>query len=95
MVLICLYRIPLLNKYREMTSGRLQVLCQIFPKGLLAFLANPVLTGETVREFLSDIDEAADRGAVRACLDPELGFFLSAAMSAATARQAKAPSPGS
>ncbi|NWG12907.1 MAG: DoxX family protein [Acidobacteria bacterium] len=62
-VLLCTYQIPLLHKYRELTSGRMQVLCQIFPKGLLAFLTNPILSRETVQDFMSDIDEAIHRGA--------------------------------
>jgi uncharacterized membrane protein YphA (DoxX/SURF4 family) len=56
-------QIPLLNKYREVNSSKMQTVCQVFPRTLLEFLTHPVCTPATVQDFMADIDRAIDYGA--------------------------------
>ena len=56
-------QIPLLNKYREVNSSKMQTVCQVFPRTLLEFLTHPVCTPATIQDFMADIDRAIDYGA--------------------------------
>lgn len=54
---------PLFNKYRELASAKMQVICQVYmQKGFLEFLHHPVITAATVPDILTDIDRAIDYG---------------------------------
>jgi hypothetical protein len=53
---------PMLKKYRELFSGKMQTICQVFPKDFMQFLVQPVLTDGTVEGLMADIDKAIDNG---------------------------------
>jgi len=55
-------QMPLLRRYRELTSGKMQTICQVFPGDFMQFLVQPVITDGTVEGLMTDIDRAIDNG---------------------------------
>jgi uncharacterized membrane protein YphA (DoxX/SURF4 family) len=55
-------QMPMLKRYRDLTSGKMQTICQVFPNNFWQFLAQPVLTDDTVQGLMTDIDKAIDYG---------------------------------
>lgn len=53
---------PMLKRYREFTSGKMQTICQVFPYDFMRFLVEPVITDKTVQGLMTDIDQAIDNG---------------------------------
>lgn len=62
-VLLPTASMPRFNEYRDITSSKMQAICQILPDNLGQFNQNPVATPEVVRQILADGDRAIGYGA--------------------------------
>jgi len=55
-------QMPMLKRYRELTSGKMQTICQVFPNDFMQFMVDPVLTEDRIQGLVTDINRAIDYG---------------------------------